>query len=83
MTSHFRTTKCRFYDYSLIEWGPELGGGQFGVVYRAVLLDNNARWEVAIKKAKARATSNVSIESNNEGEMVTIERTQQDLASSA
>ncbi len=47
----------------------------------AVLLDNNARWEVAIKKAKDRATSHVSIESNNDGETVTIERTQQDLVS--
>ncbi len=65
----------------MIEWGAELGGGQFGIVYRAVLLDNNARWEVAIKKAKDRATSDISIESNNDGETVTIERTQQDLVS--
>jgi hypothetical protein len=47
-----RTSKCRFYDFSLIIWGPKLGEGQFGTVLRAVLLDNNARWEVAIKKAK-------------------------------
>ena len=51
-----------------------LGFGVFGFRMISVF---HFRWDVAIKKARGRTTSEVT--QSEFGEMVTIERTQQDL----
>jgi hypothetical protein len=40
---------CRNFNIDNVQIGPELGRGHYGVVKRATLVDESARWDVAVK----------------------------------
>ena len=52
LLSYPEWVKDHLYDLASIQVGNKLGEGQYGFVYKAIVVHDNARWPVALKRIK-------------------------------